>query len=163
VMADPDAAIAWNEKALALAHSSSQPEAKRWLPSLLNNQGWSYFERHDYQRALALFEEALELRSREDNAEATRIARWSVAKTLRVLGKVEQALEMQQAILSQYAGIGKTDGFVFEELGECQLARGETAQARDWFVKAYTELSKDSDFAQREAPRLARMRSLGGL
>jgi tetratricopeptide (TPR) repeat protein len=159
----PNEAIAWNEKALALARSSTQPLARKWLPSLLNNQGWSYFEKRDYEQALGLFEEALELTSRQSNAEATRIAKWSVGKALRALGELERALEIQRALLAEVNAIEEPDGFVFEELGECYLAAGDSERAKENFAKAYAELAKVEHFAREEPKRLERIGRLGGV
>jgi tetratricopeptide (TPR) repeat protein len=163
LLSNPDEAIAWNDKALALARASTQASARRWLGSLLNNQGWSHFEKREYAAALRLFEEALQVRSEQSNEPATRIAKWSVGKAQRALGEIERALAIQQALLSEHTRIGEADGFVFEELGECHLAKGDTKLAKEYFAKAYSELSKDPDFVQAEAKRLERMGVLGGL
>ena len=161
-LSQPSEAIAWNDRALDLARASAQADARRWLGSLLNNQGWSYYDKGDYARALQLFEEALDVRRTQDDAQATRIAQWCVGKALRALGRTERALEIQEGLRSEYAAIGKASGFVFEELAECYDALGDESRARGYFAQAYAELSKDPDFAKHEAARLERIGKLGG-
>ncbi|HVU12168.1 MAG TPA: tetratricopeptide repeat protein [Phototrophicaceae bacterium] len=55
-------ALDWSLKTAALAESSSDPRARRWLGSLYNNIGWTYHDRGDDALALATFERALALR-----------------------------------------------------------------------------------------------------
>lgn len=50
----------WNETAMKLAENSSEPAAKKWLGSLYNNTGWTYFEMKEYDKALELFEKCKE-------------------------------------------------------------------------------------------------------
>lgn len=162
-LSEPNVAIRWNDQALALARASTQAAARRWLPSLLNNQGWSYFEQQNPGRALALFEEALVLRREQANPQATRIAEWCVAKARRVLGHAEQALEIQLRLLAEHSAVGNVDGYVFEELGELYLTLGQAELAGEYFAQAYAELGADAELQRSEAPRLLRMARLGGV
>ena len=56
---------------------------------------------------------------------------------------------------------GEVDGYVFEELGECLLLRGEADEARSYFARAYAALSKDAWLETNEPDRLARLKQLG--
>jgi tetratricopeptide (TPR) repeat protein len=164
----PERALEWNDIGLDAARASSEPRARRWLGPLLNNQGWTRFEREEYEQALALFDEALEFRSQQDDSDpgnwrATRIAAWCVAKTLRMLGKPAEALARQEGLLAQYEAAGKVNGYVFEELGECQLALAAPEHARPYFARAYAELSRDEYLVKSEPARLERLAKLGGL
>jgi tetratricopeptide (TPR) repeat protein len=161
-LSQPDEAIAWNDRALELARASAQPDARRWLGSLLNNQGWSYYDKGDVSRALRLFEEALAYRQTQTDEQATRVAKWCVGKVLRVLGETRRALEIQDALLAAYSALGKPSGVVLEELAECHQALGDRERAKGYFARAYAELSKDKDFAQHEGARLERLGRLGG-
>jgi tetratricopeptide (TPR) repeat protein len=162
-LATPDEAIAWNERALKLARDSSDPRARRWLGSLLNNQGWSYFEKKRFDQALVAFEEALVVRREGTDVQARRIADWAVARALRALGKTTDALAIQERLRSEYEEAGRKSGFVFEELGECYLALGDAGRATPWFAAAYVELAKDAGFAAEEPERLARVARLGAV
>ncbi len=161
IVEPPAEKLAWEHKALAIAERSANPRAQRWLGSLYNNMGWSYHDLGQDEQALALFEKALAWRERQNQPVETRIARWSVARILRALQRVPEALAMQQQILQQLAESGESDGFVQEELGECLLALGQPDQARPYFARAYAELSQDPWLAENESARLERLKQLG--
>jgi hypothetical protein len=54
------------------------------------------------------------------------IAKWSVARTLRSLGRVDEALAMQMAQKEEVDASGTSDGYVSEEIGECLLLLGRS-------------------------------------
>ena len=60
----PTAPVKWNERAMELACSSSDPDARRWVASLANNMAWSRHDAGDYEEALELFRIALAERER---------------------------------------------------------------------------------------------------
>ena len=150
----------WHQLAIDLTEQTADPEAKKWAGSLNNNLGWSYFEEGEYTAALACFTKALAAREAQGKAGPIHIARWSVAKTLRLLGRVDEALTIQEA-LAAAQGLGEPDGYVYEELGECYLLRQETAKATSAFAQAYALLSQDSWLVANEGERLARLQRLG--
>jgi tetratricopeptide (TPR) repeat protein len=161
----PERAIEWNETALALARSSHERRARLWLGSLLNNQGWSCFERKEYDRALALFQEALAFRLAQDQAQpgagaATRIAGWCVARVLRALGRTEEALARLGELAREWEVAGSSSGYVFEELGECLLAQGKPELASQQFARAHALLVRDAQFVRDNAARLERIAGL---
>ncbi len=150
----------WHQLAINLTEQTADPEAKKWAGSLNNNLGWSYFEEGEYTAALACFTKALAAREAQGKAGPIHIARWSVAKTLRMLSRVDEALAIQEA-LAAAQGLGEPDGYVYEELGECYLLRQETAKATSAFAQAYALLSQDSWLVANEGERLARLQRLG--
>ncbi|MEO8183630.1 MAG: hypothetical protein ABI895_32765 [Deltaproteobacteria bacterium] len=163
--AAPHRAIEWNETALALARASRERRARLWLGSLLNNQGWSYFDRNEHERALALFQEALDFRLEQDQAQpgagaATRIAGWCVARALRALGRSEEALARLTELARAWEVAGSSDGYVLEELGECLLAQGKPELAAREFARAHALLVKDAQFVRDNAARLERIAGL---
>lgn len=151
----------WNQLALALTEQTTDPRAKKWLGSLSNNMGWSYFAEGDYPAALDCFTKALAARAAQGNAEQIRIAHWCMAKTQRMLGQVQEALATQEALLAETQQLGEPDGYVYEELGECYLALQQTAQATLHFAQAYALLSQDAWLVANEGDRLARLQTLG--
>ncbi len=153
--------MAWNLKALELARASTQPAANRWQGPLYNNIGWSYFDAGRYEDALGMFEQALEWQQTNGPEKEIRIARWCIARDLRALGRIEEALAMQQALFAEYEQSLSEDGYVSEELGECLLALGRSAEARPHFQRAYTLLSQDIWLSANETDRLARLQQLG--
>jgi tetratricopeptide (TPR) repeat protein len=65
----PEKTAEWTERGLELAES--QPDAAYWAGPLLNNLGLHYYEAGDHERALEVFERALEVRKRDpENAQA---------------------------------------------------------------------------------------------
>lgn len=156
IVEEPPNQAAWNEKALSLARSSTDPAARRWVGSLLNNLAWNCHDAGETQRALELFEEALAFRREQGDEEGIRIARWSVARAKRTLGRLEEALAEQLSILESMAG-SLEDGYVSEEIGECLLALGRAAESLPHFANAHRLLSQDPWLAQNEPGRLERL------
>ena len=151
----------WNRLALALTEQSADPRAKKWLGALNNNLGWSSFDQGDYSTALDYFYQALAARETQGDENPIRIARWCVAKALRMLGRVDEALTIQEALLAINQQLGEPDGYVYEELGECYLALHQLAKATQAFAQAYTRLAQDSWLVANEGERLARLKMLG--
>ena len=107
---------ALNRKALMMASSASDPRARRWRASLLNNIGWTAFDRGDHEDALALFHDALAARLEEGTVSEIQVARWCIGRTLRELGRIDEAIAVQQALAAEHRGAGTSDPYVDEEL-----------------------------------------------
>jgi tetratricopeptide (TPR) repeat protein len=155
-------ALSWNERALAMAESSNDPDARGWRASLLNNLGWTRHDMKEYDKALALFERALAVRREKGNPRDIREARWMVARAQRSLGRLDEALAIQTALEAECAKAGEPDGYVFEELGEVLHAQGKKEDAKPWFAKAYQELNADPYIRNNEVARMARLKELSG-
>jgi tetratricopeptide (TPR) repeat protein len=158
-----DSSVQWNRTAIDFAEKSSDPKARRWLGSLYNNLGWTYHEKGEYAAALDLFQKALAAREAEGKRPLIRIANWCVARTLRSLGRTEEALAMQERLLAELTAEGGVDGYVHEEMAECLLALGRASEAKPHFAAAYRALSEDEWLRRDEADRLERLRRLGGV
>lgn len=159
-IADSNQALAWNLKALALTGASGDPQARRWLASLDNNLGWTYFDRGDYSTALAYFEKALAERAARGEETEIRIARWCIAKTLRRLDRADEALQVQLELLAQINRAGETDGYVDEEIAECLFQLNRPEEARPYFGSAYQKLSQDVWLVENEPARVERLKDL---
>ncbi len=103
-------------RALDAARSSSEPAARAWEASLLNNLGMEHADDGDFAAALPLFEEALAVRHHGSDADATRVARWMVAWSLRHLRRRDEALVIQRALKAELDAEGAVDPYVDEEL-----------------------------------------------
>jgi tetratricopeptide (TPR) repeat protein len=162
IVAPPGSSLDLNLRAIQMAESSSQAKARNWLASLYNNTGWSYHEMGDYESALEMFKKAEAARRSQGRGRETRIAQWCVARALRSLNRVEEALSRQMALKEEYDAAGENnDGYVFEEIGECLLALNQTEESRPYFAKAYELLSEDDWLTEKEPARLARLKELG--
>lgn len=154
-----DAAIKWNQRGLQIARKSEDSKARALIPAMLNNSAWDLHEMQRYVEALPLFEEALEAWTAREQPKQIQIAKWSVARCLRSLGRYEQALAIQSELEAEHQTSGTVDGFVFEEMGELLAALDRAGEARGYFQKAYDELSQNSWFAENEAERLASLKA----
>jgi tetratricopeptide (TPR) repeat protein len=112
----PDDQLEWNLKAIALMQSSSQQDAKKWEGPLHNNLGYALHLLGRYEDALLEFKLALAARERDGNPRTIRIAYWMIAWTLRALGRLDEAIEIQLRLEREWDEAGEPDPFVFEEL-----------------------------------------------
>lgn len=131
IVEPPEAALDWHARALALAEASPDPDARRWRASLLNNLGWTLHDLGHDDRALTVFEQALALREAAGDPTTIGIARWSVARILRALGRVDEALAIQQALLAAHAAAGRADPHVHDELAACLASLGRDDAAAE--------------------------------
>lgn len=161
IVAPPDRYLTLNRQAVQRAESSADARARNWLGSLYNNLGWVYHDLGEYASALEAFERAEAYRRAKGSVPEIRIAVWCVARTLRSLKRIEEALSKQMALKAEFESVGESDGFVFEEIAECLLALKRTEEARPYFSKAFEVLAGDASLAEREPERLARLKKLG--
>lgn len=157
-----DLALAWNRRALAIAETSPDPRARRWRLALLNNSAWALHDQGRAAEALPLFEQALAEARQRGRRTPILIADWSVARCLRSLQRYDEALARQRALLATHLDAGSDDGYVHEEIAENLLALGRADEAAPAFARAAALLGQDPRFVRDEAPRLARLRALGG-
>jgi tetratricopeptide (TPR) repeat protein len=76
----------WTQRGLELGER--EPDAAYWAGPLLNNLGWAYYDSGEYERALDLFERALEVRERDpENKAAIAHATEAVETALTALGR----------------------------------------------------------------------------
>jgi tetratricopeptide (TPR) repeat protein len=152
-----EAQIPWARRALAIAEASDDPRARRWTASVAHNLGWTMHDLGRHEEAQELFERALADREQRGDAEPLRVARWTVARGLRSLGRHAEALAIQRRLATD----GPEDGYVEEELGELLLATGRADEARSHFARAHDLLAGDAYLAAEEPDRLARLADLG--
>jgi len=121
---DRNGFLAWTRCGVDVAESSDA--GRYWLAPLLNNLGWELFEAGEHAQALEAFERALAERERDpERPQEIAIARYAVAKTLRVLGRTDEALRhMERAVAADEA-----DCWFQEELSETYAALGRTEAA----------------------------------
>ncbi len=163
IAAPAEEGLKWNLEAVAMTERTSDARARRWLASLYNNIGWANLERGDYATALAYFEKAVPAWEARGDPRGVRIARWTVARAYRSLGRHDDALAIQRQLEAEGAAANAPDGYVYEELGELLLAKGERAAAQPNFARAFELLGGDAGLRANEPERLSRLRRLGGI
>lgn len=154
-------AIRWTQMGMERAVDSRDPRARHWLGPLHNNLGWRFYQDGRYPDALREFEKSRAAYRDEGDDVAALIARYATGKTLRAQGRVEEAVRVQEEVAEAFRAWGDEDGYVLEELALGYLALGNTEKGRECARRAYELLSRDPWFAENEADRLARLRTLG--
>jgi tetratricopeptide (TPR) repeat protein len=163
IASPPSEQLSWNLEALAAADASSDERARGWRGSLLNNIGWTYHGRGEYATALDYWEKALSVHEASGNKTKTRIAKWTVARGLRSLNRLDEAEKIQRELIVETESAGAPDGFIYEELAEIALARNDPKGAKEWAAKAYRYLKDDRWLAANEKARLDRLARIGGI
>lgn len=158
--APPLSAVAHNEAAVLQAENSANPQAKNWLGSLYHNLAWNYFDLQQHEKALSIFLRGLKWRLDRNQTHETFIAKWCVARTLRELKRLKDALKIQLALFEELVQTGQQDGYVHEELGELYLLMNDKPKSVFHFQKAYELLSAEPNLAQNGMPRLERIKQL---
>jgi tetratricopeptide (TPR) repeat protein len=155
IVSEGPESIRWNQLALQLAANSKLKRAQNWKGSLLNNLGWTYFSIGDFNTALTTLESALDFEMTVGDPIRIRIARWTVARSLRALKRYDEAFAIQNDLI-QYP----EQGYVSEELGELLLVLGRPDEAKSRFKRAYDLLSQSLGSDPGQANRLARLKEL---
>lgn len=163
-----DEKIKWNQLAIELAQKTDDSNASRWVGSLYNNLGHNYMEAVDFGKALDVFSHALKIREQEAYVPNIRVAKWQVAKALRLLGRLNEAEAILCPLLAEYDILSKNNnldlpfemfkllrGWVYEELAEIYHAK-----ASSYAIFAYDDLSKNSMFNKTESKRLERLKQI---
>ena len=142
-----DESLRWNEIAMKDAEASDVPKARNWLGSLY--------------KAFATFTKCKKWYEEKERLSETAIAKWSIAKTLRMMGKTDEALEIQQALHKDIEdGKAGSEGYIYEELMECYLLKNGKEKAAEFAGKAYDLLSKDIWVAENEKDKLDRLKKI---
>ncbi|GAA5162130.1 tetratricopeptide repeat protein [Ornithinimicrobium tianjinense] len=126
LVAPPEERVHAHEVALAIARAATDPRARDWDASLLNNLGMVHAEEGDLGRALETFEQALAARERIGDPARTRVARWMIAWTLRQLGRLDEARAIQLTLREEHRAAGTSDVYVEEELALLEPSAGST-------------------------------------
>ena len=116
---------------------------------------------HDFFHDGTCLRHPVQLREAGSDAGRLRVARWTVARGYRALGRLEDAERIQRELADENAKAHEEDSYVYEELAELALARGDHAAAAPWAAKAYALLREDAWFAATEPARLKRLADIG--
>lgn len=151
----------WIEHAIEIAENSPFQKTKCWLGRLYTGLGWKLYELKQYEKSLNTFQKALRNLKAHGTPREAFVAQWSIGKLLRALGKTEEALSIQKALLAELGIGGLRDGRLYEELAECLQTLNRTSEAQLYFELAYLELSNDEWVTDNQPLKLKRMKDLG--
>ena len=138
-LVEPDAESI-TSKGIQIAESSEDPRCRRWRIALNSNIGWNRHDAGDYDSALPAFRAALAAAEEWGEASRINVAYWSIARCLRSMGRIEEALSMQLDLAEDPV----PDGYVFLEVAECQLYLERYDQAKDAGTRASELLPRDA-------------------
>lgn len=126
----PTEQLRWNQQALAMVLASTQPAGRNWEASIRNNLANSLHLLGGHAEALPHYERALALReAAQASPRQQYVARWLVARGLRLVGRLDEALAQQTRLEGQMHLVGDPDPFVLEELEQIHRARGDEGRA----------------------------------
>lgn len=131
----PEDGIKWADEGLKLANASTQPAARHWRAVLHNNKGVALNQLKRHDEALAEFKTALPLYEAGGNSTYIRIAHWMVAHTLRLLGHLDEAREIQLRLERECDVANDPDPYVFEELEAIYKAQGNAERAAHYAAR----------------------------
>jgi tetratricopeptide (TPR) repeat protein len=121
--------LRWNQQALEMVLASTQPAGRAWEASIRNNLGMSLHALGRHGDSLPQFERALALREASGSPRSVYVARWLVARALRLDGRLDEALVLQTRLEGEMHVVGGPDPYVFEELEQIHRAKGDAARA----------------------------------
>lgn len=156
IVYDGEAGHTWNIRAIELARKATSKRAQGWEGSLLNNLGWDLHAEGRFTEALARFEQCQAFMEKRGYK---RIARYSIARTLRSLERYDDALAILTPLHAEITEANAPDGYISEELGEVWLAKGDPTRAAPFFAAAHALLSKDAWLTKSEPERIERLRT----
>lgn len=156
IAAPIDRAIKWTN--IALGYIADHPETAHWKGPLHNNIGWHYFETGRFEEALEAFRQGVKARE-GGGARELRIAHYTVIRTLRALGRLDEAITLGEKVIAAADAAGETAPFVYEELAECHADR-DALRSMHYAERALAVLADNAHFMNNEADRLARLQQL---
>jgi tetratricopeptide (TPR) repeat protein len=148
----------WTQRGVELAQKSADPQVRSWIGPLLNNLGWAHFEGGRFENALHSFRQALAAREQTGEGHEVEIARYAVARTLRLLDRPAEAAELMGQAVEWSLRAGVPDGWFHEELAEDYAALEWWREAADQADIALGLLD-----ANQAPERVGRLRHLAGL
>jgi len=157
----PELQLSWNLRALKIAETSDDNRVKGWLGPLYNNIGWTYHDLDRYEDALELFIKGYDWRVSVNDKNGARIGKWTIGRAQRSLKRYDEALKTQMEVQDDFVQAGlEPDGYLYEEMAELHLVKGQADIARKYFELAWEKLSKDKWMLDNEPERMNRLKKM---
>jgi tetratricopeptide (TPR) repeat protein len=148
--------VTWTNRGIELAEE--REAAAYWTGPLLNNLGWEHYDAGELRPALDAFERALAARERDpDNLAAIELALYAVGKTLRALGRAQDAIPLLEQAADSAAQRNAPEGWLCEELAEEYAAVGREDDACAQAELAIPLLERDDPTFAEDADRAGRL------
>jgi tetratricopeptide (TPR) repeat protein len=162
-IADPEHAPDWTQQAITRVEAAKDDRIRGWLGPLYHNLAEAYAERGDHAKALEWHGKDLQWRlDTKRPAEEVRWAELGVATAQRHLGRLDEALKQDRALLEECAKQGVLDtwfiGLTQVEVAECLLAQKQEAAAKKQFGEAWELLKDELEQPQDDADRKLKSR-----
>jgi tetratricopeptide (TPR) repeat protein len=152
IASPPELQPSAGQAALTIVRGLTDEKGRSWVGPILNNLGWALIDLNRPSEALPYLQQALDFRLSQGEKPRIRIAKYSVGYALRQLGRIDEAMAIQQEALA----MGGSGGFIEEEIGECLCALGRVEEARPYFRAAYDKSIAQGDDPTWRADLLAR-------
>ncbi len=153
--------IEWIHKAIQIAEQSTQEKARRWLGGLFSDLAWRFFDLRQFDQALEAHKTSRSHFQKHGSEREVFVANWAIGRVLRQLGRVQEALAIQEGLRAQMGAHDLPDGRLFEELAECLFSLKKLEAAQIFFEQAHRELSSDKWIPDRHPLRLKRLKDFG--
>lgn len=151
----------WTNRALEAAERTTITRARNWRGVLYVRLGWHFLELLQLPKALEAFGQAESAFREQGLAVHVILARSYAGRTLRLLNRIPEALELQKTLLTELDRQRLSDALINEEIAECLQAMKKTDEAERYFAKAYELHSADPLLSQQDPMRLKRLKTLG--
>lgn len=155
IVEEPEPALELHRRAIATAEASDDPKVRKWRASVANNYAWALFDQGRLDAALHWFERARDFRAEQGQVREEQIARWCIARCLRELGRIEEALQLQSDLAAE---VEEPDPYLHEELALLNQARNDReAAARHAAAALELEAQSPGSLPADRAADLARL------
>jgi tetratricopeptide (TPR) repeat protein len=141
---------------------ANSPSHRRYLGPMYSTFAWALFEEGDFKAAYDIFRQDHELRRSLKTEEKRRAAGVNMAKMLRYMGRLSEALEQLQRLTVEIGPQGYGLSLVFEERAELAHTAGRHSEARQYAADARARLIARGLSAEDQPSRFARLDVLAG-
>lgn len=151
---------AWTVRAFELADRSTDPRVRAWRGALHAALAAHQLDQLQFAKALEMFDKAAACFRTDGAARNEIIARSCAARTLRAMGRRDEALAIAQELLKTLKAGGEEEGLVYEEIAECLHGLNQKDAAQSYFRRAYELLSANQWLKDNESSRINRLKTL---